>query len=80
MKRLIRNALALVFAAVALNGLAAGLTAPLEEAGLERLSRGSFAETWAHPDVDFSRYDKLLLVDGSFEYRKVGPARRQRRR
>ena len=46
--------------------------------GLELVKRGAFQHTWIHPDADLSKYNKIVLVDGSFEYRDVGPAKNSR--
>lgn len=39
---------------------------------------GSFRETWVLPGVDASRYHKVFVWDGEFDYRDVGPARKTR--
>lgn len=41
-------------------------------------AKGAFQETWINPNADFTRYDKVYLWEGTFEYRDVGPARRTR--
>lgn len=46
--------------------------------GLELVKRGAFQQTWLNPNVDFRQYDKIVIVDGSFEYRDVGPAKNSR--
>lgn len=40
--------------------------------------KGNFKETWVHPDADFTKYSKVFLWEGEFQYRDVGPARRTR--
>jgi hypothetical protein len=40
--------------------------------------KGSFQETWVNPNADFTRFDKIYLWEGTFEYRDVGPARSTR--
>ncbi len=39
--------------------------------GLSRLRRGPFHESWADLQVDYTRYDKVILVDPVFEFRAV---------
>jgi hypothetical protein len=46
-------------------------------AELEKV-KAAFKETWVHPDADFKQYGKVYLWEGQFEYRDVGPARRNR--
>ena len=82
MKRLYAAACAFVLAAGG-----AILPAVADEVAPERLphglvleKRGDFKYTWSHPDVDFSQYDKVLIVDGEVEYRDVGEAQRSRSR
>ncbi len=41
-------------------------------------AKGSFQETWVNPNADFTRFDKIYLWEGTFEYRDVGPARSTR--
>lgn len=40
--------------------------------------RGEFAETFVLPGIDPSKYNKVFLWEGQFEYRDVGPARKTR--
>jgi hypothetical protein len=40
--------------------------------------KGEFRETWVLPGVDPSKYDKVFVWEGQFEYRDVGPARKTR--
>ena len=40
--------------------------------------KSGFSETWVNPDVDFSQYNKILLGDGEFQFRDVGPAKKYR--
>jgi hypothetical protein len=40
--------------------------------------RGSFRETWVHPEADLTQYDKIMWGDSKFEFRDVGPARKYR--
>ena len=47
-----------------------------EDQLVEEKSR--FQKTWVHPEADFSKYDKLYIWDGVFEFRDVGPAKRSR--
>lgn len=79
MKKLIIAACALVFVAGTTQVLATSDAQPettVEE--LVKVKRGSFKDTWIHPDVDFSSYNKIVLTDGKFEFRDVGPAQRSR--
>jgi hypothetical protein len=38
-------------------------------------AKSGFRETWVNPDVDFSKYNKILPGKGEFEFRDVGPAK-----
>lgn len=40
--------------------------------------RGEFQETFVLPGIDPSKYNKVFLWEGQFEYRDVGPARKTR--
>ena len=40
--------------------------------------KSGFRETWVNPDIDWTRFDSLYLWSGEFQYRDVGPARRNR--
>jgi hypothetical protein len=40
--------------------------------------RGEFQETWVLPGIDATKYNKVFLWEGQFEYRDVGPARKTR--
>jgi hypothetical protein len=39
-------------------------------------AKSGFREAWVNPDVDFSKYSKILLGKGEFEFRDVGPAKK----
>ena len=41
-------------------------------------AKSAFKETWVHPDADFTRFNKLYLWEGQFQFRDVGPARSTR--
>jgi hypothetical protein len=49
-----------------------------DTAGLEKVKRAKFRETYVNTGVDFSQYNKLYLGDAYFDYRDVGPAERTR--
>ena len=81
MKKLFAASCAFIFAAGAsLPVLAVSEPPRVTTDGLELVKRGAFQHTWIHPDVDFRNYDKIVLVDGSFDYRDVGPAKNSRSR
>jgi hypothetical protein len=40
--------------------------------------KSGFRESWVNPDVDFSQYNKILLGEGEFQFRDVGPAKKYR--
>jgi len=40
--------------------------------------KGEFRETWVLPGVDPSKYNKVFLWQGQFQYRDVGPAQKTR--
>lgn len=40
--------------------------------------KSKFRDTWVNPAMDFTKYDKILLGDGEFEFRDVGPAKKYR--
>jgi hypothetical protein len=82
MKRLV----ALIIAGVALFTGAISIgeeSAGEEQAGSDRYDelvkeKGEFRETWVLPGVDPSKYNKVFIWQGQFEYRDVGPARKTR--
>ena len=39
--------------------------------GLVRIDNGRFKDSWADPDVDFSRYNKIMVGKAVFEFRAV---------
>ena len=79
MKKSLIASFAFIFAAGASQAVLANSEPPQVIAdGLELVKRGAFQHTWIDPDVDFRKYNKIVLVDGSFEYRDVGPARNSR--
>jgi hypothetical protein len=39
--------------------------------GLVRVDHGKFKDSWADPDIDFSRYNKIISGDAVFEFRAV---------
>jgi hypothetical protein len=39
--------------------------------GLVRIDNGRFRDSWADPDVDFSRYNKIMVGKAVFEFRAV---------
>ena len=39
--------------------------------GLVRIDNGRFRDSWADPDIDFTRYNKILVGDAVFEFRAV---------
>ena len=79
MNKLYIAGLAFFFAAGINNpALASSMPQQLKPAGLELVKRGAFQHTWVSPDVNFRKYNKIVLIDGSFEYRDVGPARSTR--
>jgi len=39
--------------------------------GLVRINHGRFKDSWADPDIDFSRYNKIITGDAVFEFRAV---------
>lgn len=39
--------------------------------GLVKIDNSRFANAWADPDVDFTRYDKILIGNAEFEFRAV---------
>lgn len=82
MKKLFAAALAAVMVAVAAPGLMAKEQPPqVTQDGLVLQKKGTFQYTWLKPDVDFSQYDKVLIIgDGDLEFRDVGPARKSRSR
>lgn len=49
-----------------------------DTAGLEKVKRAQFRETYVNTGVDFSQYKNLYLGDAYFDYRDVGPAERTR--
>lgn len=40
--------------------------------------KSKFRDTWVNPAMDFTQYNKILLGDGEFEFRDVGPAKKYR--
>lgn len=40
--------------------------------------KGEFQETWLLPDIDPSKFNKVFIWEGQFEYRDVGPALKTR--
>jgi uncharacterized protein DUF3313 len=40
--------------------------------------KSKFSETWVNPAVDFTGYNKILLGEGEFQFRDVGPAAKYR--
>ena len=39
--------------------------------GLVKIDNGRFKDSWADPDVDFSRYNKIMVGKAVFEFRAV---------
>jgi hypothetical protein len=39
--------------------------------GLVRIDNGRFRDSWADPDIDFSRYNKIMVGKAVFEFRAV---------
>ena len=39
--------------------------------GLVRIDNGRFKDSWADPDIDFSRYNKIMVGKAVFEFRAV---------
>jgi hypothetical protein len=39
--------------------------------GLVRIDNGQFNDSWADPDIDFSKYTKIMVADAVFEFRAV---------
>jgi hypothetical protein len=39
--------------------------------GLVRIDNGRFRDSWADPDIDFSKYNKIMVGDAVFEFRAV---------
>lgn len=39
--------------------------------GLAPINNSNFRDAWADPDVDFKKYDKIILGDAEFEFRAV---------
>jgi len=39
--------------------------------GLVRIDHGRFNDSWADPDIDFSKYNKIIAGDAVFEFRAV---------
>lgn len=47
--------------------------------GLVAVEKGVFQSTWIMPEVDFGKYDRIVVAqEGVMEYRDVGPARHSR--
>ena len=46
-------------------------TAELTFDGLAPIKNSNFRDAWADPDVDFKKYDKIILGDAEFEFRAV---------
>lgn len=81
MKKLFTAAAAFILAMGASQAALAKQEMPqVTEHGLVLEERGTFQHTWVHPDADFSKYDKIVLIDGELEFRDVGPARKSRSR
>lgn len=46
-------------------------TAELTFDGLAPIKNSNFRVAWADPEVDFAKYNKIILVDAEFEFRAV---------
>jgi hypothetical protein len=40
--------------------------------------KSSFRDTWVNPKVDFTQYSKILIGEGEYQFRDVGPAKKNR--
>jgi hypothetical protein len=49
-----------------------------DTAGLEKVKRAKFRETYVNTGVDFTKYKNLYLGEAYFDYRDVGPPQRTR--
>ncbi len=80
MNKLLTGILAAVVIGVTVQAQAAADSPPeVTEDGLVLQHKGAFQNTWVHPDVDFTHYDKVMLLDdGKVEFRDVGPVRKSR--
>ena len=82
MKKIFAAALAAVVLGLSAQAVVAKEQPPqVTEDGLVLQKKGTFQHTWLDPEVDFSRYSKVLIIgDGAVEFRDVGPAKRSRSR
>jgi len=73
MKKLTFLALAVMVAGCATKepSLQTGPEAELTFDGLVRIDHGKFKDSWADPDIDFSRYNKFIPGEAVFEFRAV---------
>jgi len=73
MKILTVLALAVVMAGCATKdpSLQTGPEAEVTFDGLVRIDHGQFKDSWADPDIDFTRYDQFMTGDAVFEFRAV---------
>ena len=73
MKKLTIIALAVLIAGCATKEpvLQQGPEAEVTFDGLVRIDHGKFKDSWADPDIDFSRYTKFMTGDAVFEFRAV---------
>jgi len=67
----------LIAIALALTGCAgeatiqSGPNAEVTFDGLNRIDNSAFSDAWADPDIDFSRYNKMMAGGAFFEFRAV---------
>ena len=73
MKKITLVALAVFVAGCATQepSLQTGPDAELTFDGLVRVDHGRFKDSWADPDVDFSKYTKIMTGEAVFEFRAV---------
>jgi hypothetical protein len=73
MKKLSMLALAILMVGCATKepSLQQGADAEITFDGLVRIDNGRFRDSWADPDVDFSRYNKIMVGKAVFEFRAV---------
>ena len=68
MKKTILTATAIL---VGLSTAAHSYDASVDTAQLVKVDNGALEETWVHPNADFSKFTKVMIVEGDVQFRDV---------